>query len=135
MAFPLLPASVSYILIEGNPVDVPAARISIAVVLFPCALKIIVFMNESSPELTSTVALFITDELPILKTELSKNLKFSTFEELVIVSGDVELVAPLPFIFTLLFGELGAPIFSRTFESSHAKLAEAANEPAGVELN
>ena len=92
-------------------------------------------MNESSPELTSTVALFITDELPILKTELSKNLKFSTFEELVIVSGEVEPVAPLPFIFNLLLGVGGAPILNRTLELSHAKFAEAANAPAGVELN
>jgi hypothetical protein len=66
---------------------------------------------------------------------LSNTLKSSVFPLSVSRRFTVEEVAPPPFTFSLPVGVEGAPIFSRTFESSHAKFAEAAKEPAGVELN
>ena len=79
-------------------------------------------------------ALFQLNPVPIFVFPLSSTLKIDAFP-LFVSSKFVVVSVPDPFMFSLPVGELGAPIFNRTFVLSHAKFAEAANEPAGVELN
>jgi hypothetical protein len=66
---------------------------------------------------------------------LSENLTSSVLPLSVILNECDELVLPEPLIFNLAIVDVGAPIFNRLFVLSHAKLDEAANDPAGVELN
>ena len=89
--------------------------------------------EDDTPDLVNCNAstpLISIEVLPSFRTlKISELLLFVTT---ILVASSAEVP---PFTFNLPVGEFGAPIFSRTLELSHAKLDEAANDPAGVELN